>query len=67
MEKVTATFDIGKTNKKFFLFNADFKVCHEVITKLPYVKDEDGYPCESIENLKNWVETTFNEALRCKE
>lgn len=67
MEKVTATFDIGKTNKKFFLFNAGFKVCHEVITKLPYVKDEDGHPCESIEDLKNWVETTFNEALRCKE
>jgi len=67
MEKVTAVFDIGKTNKKFFLFNAALDVCHEVKTELPLAKDADGHPCESVEDLKSWVETTFNQALRLKE
>ena len=67
MEKVTAVFDIGKTNKKFFLFNADLKVCHQVQTELLLTEDENGHPCESIEILTDWVKDTFTKALQRKE
>ena len=67
MEKVIAVFDIGKTNKKFFLFNAALTIYHEVQTELPLTEDEDGHPCESVQQLTNWVKTTIAKALEQKD
>lgn len=67
MQKVTAVFDIGKTNKKFFLFNAALTICYQVQAELALTQDEDGHPCESIEELTTWVKTTFADALQRKE
>lgn len=67
MQKVTAVFDIGKTNKKFFLFNAALTICYQVQAELSLTQDEDGHPCESVEELTTWVKTTFAEALQQEE
>lgn len=61
--KVTAIFDIGKTNKKFFLFDQDLKEVYKVYHRLDYIQDEDGDDCESIEALTQWVKQTLKEAL----
>ncbi len=54
-EPVIAIFDIGKTNKKLFLFNQLYKIVYEVAGRLTETVDEDGYPCEDVEKLADWV------------
>ncbi len=63
MIHVTAIFDIGKTNKKFFLFDKNLNEVYRIYHRLEYVKDEDGDPCESIVELTIWVKETLKEAL----
>ncbi|MES1225967.1 MAG: carbohydrate kinase, partial [Bacteroidota bacterium] len=52
---VILIFDIGKTNKKVFLFDEDYNIVFEKTEILPEIKDEDGFPCEDIEMLVKWV------------
>ncbi|MCW9705251.1 FGGY-family carbohydrate kinase [Fodinibius salsisoli] len=61
---VTAIFDIGRTNKKFFLFDKDYKILQKQQTNLEPTKDEDGYPCEELEALDSWVRTKLKKALQ---
>jgi L-fuculokinase len=64
---VIAIFDIGKTNKKLFLFDENYRVCFEKSEQLPEIRDEDGFPCEDIEALTAWVKNSFNELLAWHE
>ena len=45
-----AIFDIGKTNKKLFLFDEDYKIVFEKNECLTEIKDEDGDACEDLQN-----------------
>ena len=56
-------FDIGKTNKKVFLFDEDYRIVFEKTAQFPETVDDDGDPCEDIALLKNWVLETAR-ALR---
>lgn len=47
--------DIGKTNKKCFVFDEDYRIVFEKSATLPETADEDGDPCEDLDLLKNWV------------
>ena len=60
MTEVIAIFDIGKTNKKFFLFNHSFEVLEKESIQFDEMQDEDGYPCEDLEKLVEWIQATFN-------
>jgi sugar (pentulose or hexulose) kinase len=55
---VTAIFDIGKTNKKFFLFDEDLQELHHEYFKLPLATDDDGFECDDIYVLSNWIQST---------
>ncbi len=55
--------DIGKTNKKAFIFDEGYRVVHEQSVVLPETTDDDGDPCEDIAALQNWVLKTAT-ALR---
>ncbi|MCH7409363.1 FGGY family carbohydrate kinase [Belliella sp. DSM 111904] len=63
MIPVTAIFDIGKTNKKFFLFDSEFREVYKVYHRLEYTTDEDGDPCESIKELTAWIKETLATAM----
>lgn len=52
---VIAVFDIGKTNKKVFLFNENYQMVWEQSVVFPETVDEDGFPCEDINSLRNWI------------
>ncbi|MEY4930575.1 MAG: hypothetical protein RI909_1299, partial [Bacteroidota bacterium] len=52
---VIAIFDIGKTNKKVFLFDEDYKIRFEKSIELVEIKDEDNFPCEDLAELTQWV------------
>lgn len=64
---VTAVFDIGKTNKKFFLFDENLKEVHNTYTRLDAIPDEDGFPSEPILPLREWMLETFRQALNSEE
>ena len=67
MKKVTAIFDIGKTNKKFFLFDANYQeVYREYITFEP-IADEDGYPTEDLKSLQDWLKSVFDRILKSEK
>lgn len=52
-------FDIGKTNKKVLLFDKQYKLVYEESESLSETKDEDGFPCEDIHVLTEWVKNSF--------
>ncbi|MFB9054124.1 FGGY-family carbohydrate kinase [Formosa undariae] len=66
-QNVTAVFDIGKTNKKFFLFNDDFKEVYKEYARFDEIEDEDGHPTENLEALQNWLKSLFNRILEAEE
>lgn len=65
-KRVIAVFDIGKTNKKLLLLDEDYQVIFEKTARLEETKDEDGYPCENISELMNFVHESLEEAIRYK-
>ncbi len=58
-----AIFDIGKTNKKCFVFDEDYQIVFEKSEQLPETTDEDGDPCEDVNLLADWVWNTFLDIL----
>lgn len=65
--KVTAVFDIGRTNKKFFLFDRKLKEVYRAYTIIDEIKDEDGFPCDNISIIIQWVRKTLNQFLGHKK
>lgn len=61
---VTAIFDIGKTNKKFFLFDDDFTEVHQEYQQFNLIEDEDGDPCEDLQALSGWMKSTVGKVLK---
>ncbi len=49
---VIAVVDVGKTNKKLFLFDEQYRIVYEQSDRFEETKDEDGDPCEDVERLK---------------
>jgi len=56
-------FDIGKTNKKCFVFDGDYHMVFERSTQLPETTDEDGDPCEDVYLLTAWVQESLKDVL----
>lgn len=66
-KEVTAVFDIGKTNKKFFLFDVNFKEVYREYTSFDTIVDEDGHPTEDLTKLKIWLKKVFDSILNSIE
>ncbi len=49
---VIVIFDVGKTNKKLFVFDQDYKIVYERSARFFETEDEDGFTCENIESLR---------------
>lgn len=62
-KKVTAIFDIGRTNKKFFLFDKDFNEVHREYIRFDEIVDEDGYPCDDLQALEAWTKEVFDRTM----
>jgi sugar (pentulose or hexulose) kinase len=52
---VIAILDIGKTNKKLFLFDEHYKIVWEQSGSFDAILDEDGESCEDLAQLTEWV------------
>jgi sugar (pentulose or hexulose) kinase len=53
--EVIAIFDIGKTNKKFLLFNEQLKLIYCEEEKFAEIKDDDGFACDDIDRIELWM------------
>lgn len=53
--KVTVVFDIGRTNKKYVLFDEKFQIVEEYSETLAEIADEDGFPCDDLMLLTDWL------------
>jgi sugar (pentulose or hexulose) kinase len=62
-ETVIAIFDIGKTNKKLILFNENLKVVSETEQKFPQITDDDGFECDDIELIVNWIKESLSKLV----
>ncbi len=60
---VIAIFDIGRTNKKFFLIDEQYIIVLERSVQLVEVLDEDGFACEDVQKLSHWVQQILSEAM----
>jgi sugar (pentulose or hexulose) kinase len=61
---VIAIFDVGKTNKKLFLFDEHYRIVYEKSARFIETADEDGFPCESLESLELSVFDSLREVFR---
>lgn len=61
MKKVIVVVDIGKTNKKVFLFDENFNVVFQNTIQFDEILDDDGFPCDDIESIENWVKNQILE------
>ena len=52
-------FDIGKTNKKAFVFNESYDILWEKSVLLEETADEDGDPCEDLPKLISWIKSVY--------
>jgi len=64
---VIAVFDVGKTNKKLFLFDEHYKIVFERSARFLETEDEDGFPCENLESLRLSVFDSLHEVFRKSE
>jgi len=62
-EKVIAIFDIGKTNKKILLFDYNLKVLLEEETRFEEKLDDDGFECDNIEHIEEWIKDEISSLI----
>jgi sugar (pentulose or hexulose) kinase len=64
---VISIFDVGKTNKKLFLFDENYHIVYEKSARFIETVDEDGDPCENLESLELSVFDSLREVFKLKE
>ncbi len=60
---ITVVFDIGRTNKKYVLFDENYGVVEEFSEYLPETVDEDGFPTEDLQLLTDWVRGNWKKII----
>ena len=66
-QPVVAIFDVGRTNKKLFLFNESYQIVFEKSVHMDEAADEDGYPCEDIISLQGFINDGLKTILDSKD
>jgi sugar (pentulose or hexulose) kinase len=64
---VIAVIDVGRTNKKLFLFNGEYTIVYERSAAFSEIKDEDGFDCEDLEGLEQWMKDSLYSAFGEKQ
>ncbi|MBI9038840.1 MAG: hypothetical protein JEY97_11955 [Bacteroidales bacterium] len=67
MKDVIAIFDIGKTNKKFLLFDLNLALVYEIQTQFTEITDDDGDPCDDIESILKWMNSQIEKIQKGRQ
>ena len=65
--EVLLIFDVGKTNKKVFLFDRNLEVVHEEESVFEETTDEEGFPCDDAGQIESWISSTLRHNLSSEE
>ena len=57
-------FDIGKTNKKAFIFDENFKEIWKEYCQFEELTDEEGFPCDDLEAIEKWIQAVLRKVLK---
>jgi sugar (pentulose or hexulose) kinase len=60
---VILIFDVGKTNKKMLLFDEQYAIVYKESVRFEETRDEDGFPCEDINALRDWITSSLERML----
>lgn len=58
---VVAIFDIGKTNKKFLLFDSHLNILFQDERKFTEIVDDDGFPCDDMDKIEQWMKSSMSD------
>ncbi len=64
---VIAVFDIGKTNKKFLLFDLNLILIHQEEKVFGEIRDDDGFESDDIEGIVLWMKSRLAETVRSED
>ena len=64
---VIAVFDIGKTNKKFLLFDLNLILIHQEEKVFGEIRDDDGFESDDIEGIVSWMKSRLAETVRSED
>lgn len=64
LKEVIAVFDIGKTNKKFLLFDETLRVVHEEEVRFSEITDDDGFNCDDVGHIESWMQSCLSDTIR---
>ena len=56
-------FDVGKTNQKYFVFDAENKILVREKVSLSKIEDEDGHSAENIYEIVSWMRESLKTLL----
>ena len=62
-KKCCLVFDVGKTNQKYFVFDAENKILVREIVSLSKIEDEDGHSAENIYEIVSWMRESLETLL----
>jgi sugar (pentulose or hexulose) kinase len=63
-KEIIAIFDIGKTNKKFLLFDSELKPVHQEEEKFDEILDDDGFTCDDIAKIEVWMQACLSGIIK---
>lgn len=59
-----AIFDIGKTNKKFFIFDSSWNILHEEEQRFEETTDDEGFACDDVDRIASWMKERLSKAIK---
>ena len=62
-KKCCLVFDVGKTNQKYFVFDAENKILVREKVSLSKIEDEDGHSAENIFEIVSWMRKSLETLL----
>ncbi len=63
-KKVVLIFDIGKTNKKYIIFDSSYEIIEEYKILIPEITDEDNMPCDDLNAITEWMMSVLQKIMR---
>jgi len=64
---VIAIFDIGKTNKKFLLFDLTLNLVYHEEKLFEEIRDDDGFECDDIEGIVSWMKSRLTDIIKSED
>ena len=65
--KVWAVFDIGKSNKKLFLFDENLQEVERLYTEIEEIRDDEGFPCDDLPAIEHWMKESLHAIFERRE